>query len=443
VPIVTYDELRPWILGDPGSPQFAQSQNRSLLTPERILNYEQTSGSEGAAKLIPYTKSLRRAFNQMFCVWAYDLIRSGPRFATGKLYFCISPQFDGCAGGLNDDSEYLDLWLRVFLSSFLVSPSGIHAGITAEQFKHQVCSALLAAASLETISIWSPSFLTVMLDYIQQHRQTLALNLSRSRQPLLNTPDLDWLQIWPELKLISCWDHVHAADPADHLRRLFPGVLVQGKGLLATEAPLTIPLIAAGGAVPVLDQVFFEFEDQAGQVYQLHQLEQGATYQILISQTAGLYRYRIGDWVRVSHFYRQTPCLEFWGRSRDTSDLVGEKLQISFVQQVLSQLALPCRFQALAPALDPCRYLLLLDQSDHDQTLLSQQLDTALSASPHYRHARSLGQLAAPEVVIAGSIAEILAGQQRWGDRKHPVLLTKPLSPTQLGLSELRSRPNA
>ena len=42
--------------------------------------------------------------------------------------------------------------------------------------------------------------------------------------------------------------------------------MVQGKGLLVTEAPMTIPLISAQGCVPVLDEVFFEFEDESGKL---------------------------------------------------------------------------------------------------------------------------------------------------------------------------------
>lgn len=40
----------------------------------------------------------------------------------------------------------------------------------------------------------------------------------------------------------------------------FPNVFVQGKGLLATEAPMTIPLIEANGYVPVLDEVFLNLK---------------------------------------------------------------------------------------------------------------------------------------------------------------------------------------
>ena len=115
--------------------------------------------------------------------------------------------------------------------------------------------------------------------------------------------------------------------------------MVQGKGLLATEAPMTIPLIKAQGCVPVLNEVFFEFEHQ-GNIYHLHELELGKVYSIIISQKGGLYRYRIGDRVRVTHYYLKTPCLEFLGRTETTSDLVGEKLHEDFVQDTLNQLHL-------------------------------------------------------------------------------------------------------
>ena len=48
-------------------------------------------------------------------------------------------------------------------------------------------------------------------------------------------------RIWPRLGLISCWGDAHAALHLDELRRSFPGVEIQPKGLLATEAFVTIP----------------------------------------------------------------------------------------------------------------------------------------------------------------------------------------------------------
>lgn len=441
MPIVDYDALAPWILGH-------QKRQQIPLTTEPILFYEKTSGSSGAIKWIPYTLSLRRSFNQMFCVWAYDLIKHGPRFSTGKIYACISPQLNVTdSTSLQDDLDYLDGWLRWLLRPWLVMPTNLNRLHNAQEFKHQLALALLQSEKLEIISIWSPSFLQVHLKYIQENQallqQELHNKISRKRLQLLGENPIPWTQLWTDLKLISCWDSANAADQAKGLRSQFPGVLLQGKGLLATEAPMTIPLIAAGGYVPVLDEVFFEFEDNSGSVYRLHELQQGEEYTIILSQKGGLYRYRIGDRIRVTHYYRQTPCLEFLGRHQAVSDLVGEKLQSNFVHDALHSMNLPegC-FKSLVSLAEPAQYILLLDSAPATPEILAQQLDEVLSQSYHYQRARSLGQLAPPQVIISPQIPEILALHRLrtgsiWGGIKHPILATSPIS-TEL-LQELQS----
>lgn len=425
IPIVEYQDIESCI---------------NKLTSEPIIFYEKTSGSRSAAKLIPYTKALRRSFNHMFCVWAHDLIVNGPKFSTGKIYFCISPQLTPPTDvtTLQDDSEYLDGWLRAILSPFLVSPPGIQHIHNAEQFKHKLSQALVLAENLEIISIWSPSFLKVILDYINSHHKQLAESLktkiSAERYNLLLTPP-EYSKLWRHLKLISCWDSANAADGAQTLRKLFPGVLVQGKGLLATEAPMTIPLIPAKGCVPMLDEVFFEFEDEKGDIYLIHELKKGEIYEIIISQKGGLYRYRIKDRVRVTHFYHATPCLEFIGRTQEISDLVGEKLHSEFVRQVLDNLPLAeTNFKTFIPTHIPtARYILLLDIANTDTSELAEKLDILLQQSPQYRHARLLGQLAPASIIVNPHAAEILSlhktrSGKKWGDLKHDILNTAPVN---------------
>jgi len=433
IPIVDYEALRPWIFPTASVPPDLP---HSRLTPDPVLFYERTAGTQGAAKWIPYTPALRRSFNHLFCVWAQDLIRQGPTFSRGKLYFCISPQFAGSSSALQDDSAYLDGWLRWLLRPFWVGVDLDTPFASVAAFQHQLAISLLQEAHLEIISIWSPSFLPLLLDYIQTHQVSLRreANLSPRRDRLLAATPIPWTELWRDLKLISCWDSVASADPADSLRSRFPGVLVQGKGLLATEAPMTVPLLAAHGYVPLLDEVFFEFQDPQGNLHRLHQLQGGQDYTIILSQKGGLYRYNIGDRVRVSHFYQQTPCLEFLGRTAGVSDLVGEKLTETFVQQILAQVPLADgQFRCLAPVLtSPPHYWLLLDRSDRPAPAIAALLDTALCQNPQYHHARQLGQLAPPRVLIHPTLPGRLiqcwiAAGKVWGDLKHPLLLTTPL----------------
>src|SRR5436853_6599988 len=106
LPLVGYDRLREWI-------ERQQRVERNVIVAERVLFYETTSGSNGAAKPIPYTRSLKDSFNRMFAVWLYDLLVRGPRFETGKLFISISPAFQqkrkterGITVGLDDDADY-------------------------------------------------------------------------------------------------------------------------------------------------------------------------------------------------------------------------------------------------------------------------------------------------------------------------------------------------
>lgn len=425
IPVVNYEDIKQWI--EPGK--------NKLLTPETIIFYEKTSGSRSQAKLIPYTKSLRKSFNKMFCVWAQDLITNGPKFTTGKIYFCISPQLEENQNnlGLEDDSEYLDSWLRLFLSpSIIFLPKRFK---TVEQFKEKLCLKLLEAEKLEIISIWSPSFLKIHLEYIQTHQKRLAEKLkhriSEKRYKLLLASTIPWTKLWPQLKLISCWDNASSKEQADYLRGLFPGVMVQGKGLLATEAPMTVPLIKAGGCLPLLDEVFFEFEGKDKNIYQLHQLEKDKIYSVIISQKGGLYRYRIGDRILVTRFYLNTPCLEFIGREENTSDLVGEKLHEDFVAEVISKLPITKSFfKSLIPinSSQP-HYVLVVDNLDKPQSEIAKNLDQLLMQSYHYRQARLYGQLSPAKVVVSPDMLEKILQQKiacgkKWGDIKHEILMT-------------------
>lgn len=150
----------------------------------------------------------------------------------------------------------------------------------------------------------------------------------------------------------------------------------------------------------------------------------------------------IGDRIRVTHYYRHTPCLEFLGRHQAISDLVGEKLQETFVNNALTLLNLQeTNFKSLMPIAEPPHYILLLDSAKETPEIIAQQLDQALSVSHHYKRGRAIGQLAPPQVLISSQIPEVLVSHRIrtgsiWGGIKHPILATSPIS-TEL-LQELK-----
>ena len=74
---------------------------------------------------------------------------------------------------------------------------------------------------------------------------------------------------------------------------------------------MTIPWFQVLGGVPLVEDVYFEFETASGELLELHELELGHSYEIIISQAAGLCRYRMRDIVRVVGFFGKTRRLSF------------------------------------------------------------------------------------------------------------------------------------
>lgn len=406
VPVSDYERLSPWI-------ERQRAQGGDVIA-RGVRTWEPTSGSSGAAKHIPYNAALLGAFRSLFAVWAHDLLASVLRPRSGRTFMSVSSPVAG-AEGFADDREYLGPLARALVGRFLVMPPRLAAGASAEAWRDALASALLAHPDLEVVSVWNPSYFLILLEHLEQRQ---------GRR--------DWQALWPRLQLISCWRDAAAAAPAARLAALFPRARLQGKGLLATEAPVSVPLEAAGGCLPLVDEVFLEMEDEAGKPRLLHELETGKEYEVLVSQAGGLLRYRLGDRVRATGFYRGAPCLAFVGRAGGVVDLVGEKLNEAFVAQVLGELAQAGAFCTLVPVQPEHGarpYYRLL--TDDPRPGLEQELDAALMRAFRYREARSLGQLDAlratrrPDMRRAVHDA-LVAGGMKAGDVKDRALLASP-----------------
>src|SRR4030095_7695104 len=96
-------------------------------------------------------------------------------------------------------------------------------------------------------------------------------------------------RIWPHLGLISCWRDGPAAPAASQMAELFPGVPLQPKGLLATEAFVTLPLWGKEGGVLAVTSHFFEFLAADGEPRLAHELVRGHAYEGGVTTAGGFY----------------------------------------------------------------------------------------------------------------------------------------------------------
>ncbi len=415
VPITTYEELKPWL-------DRQRAEEGAIVTPERVLFYEKTSGSSGQAKYIPYTASKQRAIRDLFAAWAYDVLRHGPKLRTGRMYVSVSPRLGpaettatGRPVGLEHDAAYLGRGLQALVGAFWAGPRAEHRHADAPAFLDAVARSLLQARDLEIVSVWNPTFFEVVLD--------------RAAAILGGEPD--WAEVWPSLGVVSCWAAAAAAPMAERLRRRLPHVWLQGKGLLATEAVITVPWVRAHACVPFVHHTLIELLDDDGRARPLVDAERGETYELVVSTAGGLVRYRLGDRVQVTRRYGAVPCLAFVGRAGGVSDLVGEKLGEAFVAEALrATIPQPRGLAVLVPVLGPpAHYVLVSDQPVPGRAVTA--LERTLAGAHHYGLARSLGQLGALRCVVARDAGRWITEREmrrglRLGDVKPRALLLHP-----------------
>jgi GH3 auxin-responsive promoter len=454
VPVRTYEEFAPWI-------DRAAGGRPGVLTSEPVLLFEPTGGSSGGAKLIPYTRSLQLEFERAIAVWIADIFMALPAALRGTSYWSISPPVHArrvTAGGIPigfaDDIEYLggkSRWIR----HAMAAPPDLARVTEPDAFLDAAAIALLRRADLAVVSVWNPSFLSVLLARIRAQWGAFARALrdgacgplpprrpeperAREIERALGGAGAGFADVWPWLRLVSCWTDAAARPFARQLERELPGVRMQGKGLLATEGFVSIPLFEAGGCVPAYTSHVLEFLDDAGDSHGAGDLARGEEYAVVLTTGGGLFRYALGDRVRVTGAHAGLPVIEFVGRPR-TSDLVGEKLDARHVQRVVDDALVAAgwqaRFAMLAPdvACRPPGYVLYVQtevpRSEHGASaIVARAVERGLTENVQYDHARRMGQLGAARVfkVRAGAIEAFLcrsaAEGQAVGDVKPTVL---------------------
>lgn len=428
IPVRGYDELAPWI-------ERLVAGEAGVLTREAPRIFERSSGSTQASKLIPYTPAFLSEFGRATGPWLYDLLTRRPALQRGSSYWSISPAGPrgertpgGTPIGFADDTEYFPRPVRRLLRRLLPVPGEVARAVEIDDCRYASLRYLLADPSLAFVSVWSPSFLSLLLEFARTHADALAHDLERgglslpsgarldlpplsraptqaraAREAFPSSGPLRLERVWPQLSLVSCWADAAAARQVPALRALLPAhVELQPKGLLATEGVISFPLLDHPGGVLALDAHLLELQpsgDPAARPLAPHQVAVGERYVPILSTAGGLFRYRLGDEVEVLGRFARAPLVRFVGRSDGVSDLAGEKLSPGRVGEALARcLRGPAPDLAfLAPRPDAPGYRLYVELPTEQAEALAARLERALREGHHYELCRRLGQLEALE----------------------------------------------
>jgi hypothetical protein len=482
VPLTTYDDLEPAIeaVARGEQPGLCPAAGPSF----DVRWFEQSGGSSGPRRLLPMTDAFLAELQQGLAPWLFHMWKAFPASMAGPAYWSISPigrgrptTASGLSIGAAEDTAYFPPGVVEDLGRVMAVPGAVALMPDVEACRYATVRLLLQSPALAFVSVWSPTFLTLLMRTVDEHQERLLEDLAAgtcrvpgadSRAParalvvekvlrelplaadprradrlgavLRDKGRLDGGDLWPALALISLWTDAESHRFLPAIRSRFAGVGLQGKGLLATEGMLSLPWPGAPAPVLAARSHVVEFIDEDAPHTRprlAHEVEPGRTYAIALSSSAGLLRYRLGDRVEVVGRAGTAPCFRFVGRGDAVSDLCGEKLSGAFVDGALTQ-ALQGRrpaFAMLAPSFAEgsdrphYRLYLELDVEDRVAAEVGRRLDEALTQSAPYGYARSLGQLGPVRVVRVAHgqrhyEAACIEEGQRAGDLK-PLALHK------------------
>src|SRR5208283_2217805 len=111
-------------------------------------------------------------------------------------------------------------------------------------------------------------------------------------QAMLRRGRIEPGHLWPQLALISCWTSAASSSMKSEVQERFPGVHIQGKGLLATEGIVSIPIDRYETPVAAATSHFLEFlDDDSGKYRLISELEEGREYLPILTTGGGFWRY--------------------------------------------------------------------------------------------------------------------------------------------------------
>jgi hypothetical protein len=448
VPVTEYEDYLSYI-------GLIKDGEIKVLTREPVTRFCLSSGTSSSSKLIPFNSRLKREFQNAIAVWLNNIIRNYPSILSGRSFWIISPiaeadyQESMVPIGFEDDSSYFGEVKKRLIRKVMAVPDEVSHLTDSENYYYALSWFLLKEKNLRLISVWNPLVLLNICRKIIRYNKELIADIEqgsmtfpekipehlemvfkkyaaprpreaiRLKQIFKDVDENSSIipfscNVWPKLTLISCWTDSWASGFISEIEKYFPGIPVQGKGLLATEAVITIPVkfknIPAAYNLPAINSHFLEFRSLDDQKISLiDQLAKGAKYEVIVTTGGGFYRYSLHDIVEVSGYYKNVPILKFLGKSDLVCDITGEKLNeihvASVIERVEREFGLKSSFRFVTPQITngiPV-YVLMIENIDHPilmdfQNKITGRLDELLFENYHYKNSRKLLQLGLPRI---------------------------------------------
>ena len=173
IPVVNYEDIKEFV-------EKEKAGKSNVLLSDKIKLFELTSGSTSDVKYIPYTEKFLKSYMNGVFSWIYNLYQNNKRLFFGSSYWSVSPILKreavtsgGIRVGIEDDTSYFDKVSGFFLNKLFTVPKEIKNIQNMEDFLLITAVFLLLSENLAMISVWSPSFLMILLDFIEKNYKVI------------------------------------------------------------------------------------------------------------------------------------------------------------------------------------------------------------------------------------------------------------------------------
>jgi hypothetical protein len=352
VPVVTYEDLRAEV-------ERMLAGEADVLISGVPSFFCATSGSSAAPKFIPGTQAGILAGGEAILARNSLLERDHPGALGGRPLFVVGSAAEGRSASGATIGAMTGFGYHTGHAGFRGQPFPYEIFTLDEYATRYYCilRLALAAADLSVLSVYNPSTLLLLLQTARRDWEELVDDIEAGRlRPGLELPDAvrqalaPWLvpdpararvlrplrqqgprSWWPQLKVLLAWKGGSAGFYLEELRPWLDGLPVRDLGIVASEAMLTLAVddVTAGGVL-IPTTGFFEFvpaqADGDAPALGCWELDLGAEYRVLVTTHGGLYRYDLGDVVRVERRHLEMPVLSFLHRAGRVHSFTGEKL---------------------------------------------------------------------------------------------------------------------
>lgn len=328
---------------------------QNLLYDGETVMFLASSGSTGVPKYIPESKNGQKAKSMVSSLRRIIKMQQLPELMKpGMKIFAMSnpAEYEKSKGGIpigsasgqaTSDSDTREADLLILPPEFLTLsdiPSAdrdyimLLFAVSQEHMAAIICNnpghfgILIKRLNTDTEQIirdLESGTISVALPGEIKSRLEQRLGIHRDRAELLRTVkeqkgEIRAEHIWPDLHAVSCWLGGSVGRAVREIRELLPEDMVfMDCGYGASEGKFNIPVqknTPAGVAASF--GYFFEFLPIGGEKpVCLWEVEDGKSYELIITSYSGLYRYQMHDIVKVAGFAGKTPQLVFECKKSD------------------------------------------------------------------------------------------------------------------------------